>query len=137
MGNMIGDAERSGGGAPGPGGTGEAGAFAGERRSEGRQSLGEVFRAMGELCKELGMGKFRVEVERGRAEGEPRGRRLRVEAEGCPNCSDVPDALGRSCAFGEILRGLLESFDCEGLSLREIKHKNAGERACQFEASAL
>jgi hypothetical protein len=108
----------------------------GSLRGEGAAETEEVFRAMGELCKELGMGKFRVEVERGSAEGEPRGRRLRVEAEGCPNCSDVPDALRRSCAFGEILRGLLESFDCEGLSLREIKHKNAGERACQFEASA-
>ena len=137
MGNMIGNAERSGGVAPWSGETGEAGAFAGERRSEGRQRLGEVFAALGELCKDLGMGKFRVEVARGCAEGERRGRRLRVEAEGCPNCSDLPDALGRSCAFGEILRGLLESFDCEGLSLREIKHRNAGERACQFEASAL
>jgi predicted hydrocarbon binding protein len=137
MGNMIGNAERSGGGAPGPGGTEEAGAFAGEQRYEGRQRLGKVFTAMGELCKDLGMGKFRVEVARGCAEGEQRGRRLTVEAEGCPNCSDLPDALGRSCASGEILRGLLESFDSEGLSLREIKRQNAGERACLFEASAL
>lgn len=126
MGNMIGNAERS-----------EAAERAPDETGEGGRSLGELFTAMGELFEDLGMEKLRVEWARGFAEGEPGGRRLAVEAEGCPNCSDLPDALGRICAFGEIMRGLLESFDGEGLILREISCRSAGERACLFEASAL
>lgn len=133
MGSIIGNMERSEDTADRPD-------EAGENRCEGRQgrrraSLGELFMAMGEAFDELGMGRLRVEMAKGFAEGEVTGRRLLVEVEGCSNCSDMPDALGRSCAFGEIMQGILEGFNGGGLNFREIKHRSAGERSCLFEAS--